>query len=75
MDFRIFYDLDFTSITKCHYLSSYCSENHLDSHAWQKNSSNPNFIEFGVKSWILGFFMIFGFHLINKVSLFVTNMF
>ena len=50
----------------------HCSKNHLDSRAWQKNSSTPNFIEFGAKSLNLELFMIFGFHLNNKVSLFVN---
>ena len=50
-------------------------QNHLDSRAWQKNSSTPNFIEFGAKSLNLELFMIFGFHLHNKVSLFVIILF
>ena len=49
--------LDFTSITKCYCMLSYCSKNHLKSHKWQKNSSTPNFIEIGANLWILELFM------------------
>ena len=74
--FEIFsWSLDFTSIIKCYHMSLHCSKNHLDSHAWQKNSSSPNFIEFIAKSWIFENFMIFGFHLKNKGSLFVSTLF
>ena len=48
----------------------YWSKNHLDSHACPKDLSIPNFIETGAKSQILDFFMVFGFHSNNKVSLY-----
>ena len=66
MGFRIFMILDFTSITKCYCMLSYCSKNHLKSHKWQKNSSTPNFIEIGANLWILEFFMNSDFTPITK---------
>ena len=69
--FQIFsWFLDFTPITKYHYMIFYWFKNHLDSYACPKDLSIPNFIEIRAKSWILDFFMTFGFHSNNKVSLF-----
>ena len=67
MDFRTFHEFGFH---QCFYMLSYFSKNHLESHIWQKNSSTQNFMRIKARSWILDFFMVFGFHSNNKVSLY-----